>query len=521
MMRITFLGHAGFCVETSQAIVVTDPWLSPLGAFDSAWFQLPRNHHLAALVQEKLADPRKERFLYISHEHKDHLDFAFLDSLQCRDFTLVIPDFRRTYLKSALASYRCKRVIPCTDGAHVPIPGGTLTLYLDDSELNRDSALLVKADGQSFFDMNDCRIVDALPLIAREHGPLDAFACQFSGAGWHPTCYAYPRDRYEAIARRKVLAKFTGVAQAIRTLKPRVFLPSAGPPCFLDPTLIHLNFEPVNIFPRATQLIEFLDARLKHSTTAWPDLMPGDVLDVPSGEIVYEAPARITADNYEDYVRSYAADYEGFFLERQRLYSANGDGDGLLHDLRDALGEKLAALTLHDRVEHPLYFRLSDVPDRMLRVEFPTRRIDGVQAVADPHYYSITAPSWEIRRILDGKITWDDFSLTFRMRLNREPDVYHTVVQGFLRLEPEDMNWFCARLLNIENNQERIVVEAGGKRYAVNRYCPHQGGDLMRAWVEEDRFLTCARHQWQFDLENDGEARKNEGSIHAVCLDDD
>jgi UDP-MurNAc hydroxylase len=107
------------------------------------------------------------------------------------------------------------------------------------------------------------------------------------------------------------------------------------------------------------------------------------------------------------------------------------------------------------------------------------------------------------------------------MRLNREPDVYQTVVQGFLRLEPEDMNWFCAKLLNIENNQERVVVEASGKRYVINRYCPHQGGDLSRGWVEAGRFLTCPRHQWQFDLENEGDARNNEGTINAVSLDDD
>ena len=123
----------------------------------------------------------------------------------------------------------------------------------------------------------------------------------------------------------------------------------------------------------------------------------------------------------------------------------------------------------------------------------------------------MTAPSWEVARVLDGKITWDDFSLTFRMRLNREPDIYHTVVQGFLRLEPEDMNWFCERLLAIETNQERIVVEANGTRYAVDRYCPHQGGDLQPGWVEEGRFLTCARHQWQFDLENDGSGATQRG----------
>ncbi|HZH76914.1 MAG TPA: MBL fold metallo-hydrolase, partial [Archangium sp.] len=77
-MQITFLGHAGFLVETQHALVVVDPWLSPQGAFDSAWMQFPRNHQLAPMVREKLESSTKERFLYISHEHKDHYDPDFL-----------------------------------------------------------------------------------------------------------------------------------------------------------------------------------------------------------------------------------------------------------------------------------------------------------------------------------------------------------------------------------------------------------------------------------------------------------
>jgi UDP-MurNAc hydroxylase len=520
-MRITFLGHAGFCVETPGAIIVMDPWLSPSGAFDAAWFQLPRNHHLAAYVQEKLGDTRRERFLFISHEHKDHLDVAFLNSLLSRDFTVVIPDFRRPYLKDEFADYECKDVICCSDGESVEIPDGSLTIYLDDSELNRDSAILVKGDGGSFLNLNDCRIFDALPIIGREAGPIDVFACQFSGAGWHPTCYDYPRETYEAIARRKVMAKFQSVAQGIRTLQPSVYLPSAGPPCFLDPMLARLNFEEINIFPRASQLIDFLDKKVKDTPTSWLELMPGDVLDVESRSLVHEANDRVTPENYEAYVRTYADSYAWFFAERQRRYGRHdGAVNEVLGRLRDALVEKLDALTLHNRVQTPLYFRLDDSP-QMLRVEFPTKTVAYASGIEDSDYYSITAPSWEIERILDGKITWDDFSLTFRMRLNREPDIYQTVVQGFLRLEPEDMNWFCAKLLNIENNQERIVVEADGKRYAVNRFCPHQGGDLSWGWIEDGRFLTCPRHQWQFDLEKNGEARKNLGTVHAVCLDDD
>lgn len=519
-MRITFLGHAGFCVESARTIVVMDAWLSPMGAFDSAWFQFPRNHHLAAYVQEKLADSRRERFLYVSHEHKDHLDVAFLNSLIARDFTVVIPDFRRDYLKARFAEYECNKVVCCSEGETVETPDGSLTLYLDDSELNRDSAILVKADGRSFLNLNDCRIFDALPMIGQEHGPIDVFACQFSGAGWHPTCYEYPRETYESIARRKMMAKFQSVAQGIRALEPRLYLPSAGPPCFLDPGLVRLNFERVNIFPRAWQLIEFLDRKVRNSATSWPELMPGDVVDAEVDSRVYEASQRVTPQNYKDYVRDYAADYELLFSERQRRYASRNGAGMLLKRLEEALVSKLEPLTLHDRVQTPLYFRLDDM-DRMLRVDFPSKRVDLATGIEDSDYYSITAPSWEVERVLDGKITWDDFSLSFRMHLNREPDMYQTLMQGFLRLEPEDMNWFCAKLLNIENNQERIVIEAGGKRYAVDRYCPHQGGDLGWGWVEDGRFLTCPRHQWQFDLEKDGEARKNVGSIHAVCLEDD
>jgi UDP-MurNAc hydroxylase len=520
-MRITFLGHAGFCVELSRAIVITDPWLSPSGAFDSAWFQYPRNHHLAAHVQERLADSRKERFVYVSHEHKDHFDPAFLESLRSRDFTVVIADFRRPYLKSAFAAYRCKDVIACRDGEEVEIPGGRLKLYLDDSELNRDSAILIEGDGRSFLNLNDCRIFDELPSIAQEEGPIDVFTCQFSGAGWHPTCYDYSQEVYETISRKKTLAKFHSVAKGIRTVSPRAFIPSAGPPCFLDPMLSRLNFETVNIFPRSARLLEFLRPRLRRVDTSLLDLMPGDVVDAETCTVAYETKDRVSEEAVEPYIRSYAALYEGFFLERQRQYHDGNGAGGLLGQLQGALEEKLDALTLHDRIQTPLYFCLNDAPDQMLRVDFPAKRIDFATQIEDENQYSITAPSWEVARVLDEKITWDDFSLTFRMRLDREPDVHQTLLQGFLRLEPEDMNWFCSKLLNIEENNERIVVEAAGRRYAIDRYCPHQGGDLGEGWIEEGRFLTCARHQWQFDLERDGEAIGNEGSIHAVCLDDD
>src|SRR2546423_1088590 len=118
-MEIMYLGHAGFCVETEKTIVIMDPWLSPMGAFDGAWFQFPKNFHLAAYVQEKLNNNNKDRYIYISHEHKDHFDLNFLNSIENRDFTLIIANFRREELKRIFKDYNCKKIIICNHGEEI------------------------------------------------------------------------------------------------------------------------------------------------------------------------------------------------------------------------------------------------------------------------------------------------------------------------------------------------------------------------------------------------------------------
>jgi UDP-MurNAc hydroxylase len=518
-MYITFLGHAGFLVETERAIILMDPWLSSTGAFDASWFQLPRNHHVAAYVDEKFENSEKEKYIYISHEHKDHFDPKFLRSISMDDCTFVIPKFRRPELRTVLGTYPHKSLVACEDGVRVPIPGGYVQIYLEDKEMERDSSILIEAEGQIFFNINDCKLHDRLRAISEEHHKIDVFTAQFSGAIWHPTCYDYPKKVYEAISRRKIIHKFESVARAIETVQPRVFWPSAGPACFLDPELMHLNFERENIFPRAPKLFKYLNKRLKNPTFNMWEPMPGDIIDVSSSQPVFLTGERLTDDNFQEYIRKYAQLNEGLFEARKRQYERVRQQQ-ILERLKEQLEYKLSLLTLRHRVRIPLYFRLSDMDGPIIRVDFANTSVSYAVNISEQHYYSIASPSWEVERVLDGKLNWEDFTLTFRMRLNREPDVYHTVIHGFLTMEPEDMNWFCEKLLRTEANQERMIVESQGCRYSVNRYCPHQGADLSEGWMENDGFLTCARHRWQFDLKNDGKCTTNDTSIHAFLFED-
>ncbi|AGK52765.1 Rieske 2Fe-2S domain-containing protein [Bacillus sp. 1NLA3E] len=518
-MEITYLGHAGFCVETEKTIIIMDPWLSPTGAFEGSWFQFPQNHHLAAYVQEKLNNTNKDRYIYVSHEHKDHFDLKFLNSIENRDFTLIIAKFRRAELRRIFKDYNCKKVISCANEEEVLIKDGSIKVYLIDTEVNRDSSILVKTNTSSFLNLNDCKIMDRLPEIIKNEGKVDVFTTQFSGAIWHPTCYEYSKEQYGKISKKKVRSKFEAVARSIETVKPRLWLPSAGPPCFLDPTLFQLNFEPINIFPRAPEVIGFLKKRLKTMTLETPNIMPGDILDVKSGNFIHLSKERVDEANVESYIKEYAAKFESFFEARKKTYSTI-DPQVIWSKLQKELEEKLKHLHLHKRITVPLYFCLNDQPDKVLRVNFPEKKLEFVKDIQDKQYYSIRINSWDIARIFDSKLTWEDFMLSFRMKLNREPDIFQALMHGFLINEAEDINPFCEKVLANEFNKERIVVEANGTRYAINRYCPHDGGDLSQGWIAGKQII-CPRHRWVFDLNNSGKCTTNDCSIHAFPLEDD
>ena len=518
-MEITFLGHSGFCVETTHANIVIDPWLSTHGAFDSSWFQYPRNQHLASFVIDKLNDTKKDNFVYVSHEHKDHFDEKFLKSLG-PTFTYVVPGFRRPFLRDHLANLPCKDVISFDHADELKFKDGTIKIYLDDNEMNRDSAILVKSNGESFLNLNDTKLQDTLPTIAKVDGPFDVFTCQFSGANWHPVCYQYDNKTYTSISKKKMLSKFEAVARSIEFLKPRYYIPAAGPPCFLDPELIEINFQETNNFPRTPKFIKYLNRRLGKIDVKYPELMPGDIIDITSDKVKLEANERVDDNEFEAYIRSYAEDYKHFFDTRKKTYLDN-DNHSLLKKLIPPLNSKLKSLTLRNRIKSPLYLGIKNLNDPILRVDFQSGTTKVVNGINDSNYYLMEIPKFEFAQLAENQILWEDLFLTMRVRLYRNPDIYQTIIQGFLTMQPEDVSSFCNRLLEIEESKERINVEADGVRYSIDRFCPHQAGDLKQGWIENGRYLTCPRHRWQFDLWNEGQCTTSNETIRAVALDDE
>ena len=120
-MNIIFIGHAGFLVETKNTIIVMDPWLSKFGAFDGGWFQFPCNHHMYDFVRTKISTSKKAVYVYISHEHKDHFDVEFLQSINPLNFNYIIPKYRRTLLIDEIKKFSTQKIILCGDSQVINI----------------------------------------------------------------------------------------------------------------------------------------------------------------------------------------------------------------------------------------------------------------------------------------------------------------------------------------------------------------------------------------------------------------
>jgi UDP-MurNAc hydroxylase len=521
-MKITYLGHAGFFVETEETILIMDAWVSNHGAFDGGWFQFPCNHQMGDFVVNKLTlnSDRKNVYVYVSHEHKDHFDKQFLKRIDGFNFKYIIPRFRRTLLFDEIRSFTKNEIVLCEDEQILTIGSDEkLIIFSDDSELNRDSAIFFESGGRNFLNLNDCKIQDRLGLIHKNFGDIDVLAAQYSGATWHPTCYEYPEEEYLRISRRKVRTKFENTARAIELCKAKCYIPSAGPPCFLDPDTIYINFEKENIFPRESKLISYLERRLRNSTTSVQWMTPEDAL-VVSDEINFEkGPNPIILDSdFHDYIIDYSKKYDDFFKRLKK--PLDGDKfDDLLKFLMLEFKLKLDNFKFRKRIERPLYISFFDSTD-IIKVDFYDGTVFLTDSIVDLNHYSMRVNASDIQRIMDGFLTWEDYALSFRMKLNREPDVFQTLIQGFLILEKDDLNFFCDSVLKLENTNEKITVEVGGCKYRINRFCPHQGADMRYSWEEDNKYIVCPRHGWKFDISNDGECLENDCSIESYPLED-
>jgi UDP-MurNAc hydroxylase len=498
-MEITALGHAGLRISGTATTGLVDPWLSTSGAFLGSWHQLPSNDHLAT---EAVLRPD---WVAISHDHQDHLDLALLSRIPAGT-PVYVPAYPSKRLVRLISSQTRLRVVEVESWTTVELDdrGSWLTFVREYSPMCHDAAVLLSVDGVSVLDCNDARLTAAQTLRAEElvGQQLDVMLVQTSGASWHPICYEYAEEEMVAISARKRRAKLQAVHTLLRATGPRLAIPFAGPPCFLDPALSDLNrwLQPPGIFPTPDQTATWLRERLPGQAIV--TLLPGDIL-VPREALTLEDPhwQHFSFAHLRDYLRDYA---HARAVDLSRVYTRYQVPD---HTLGERFAEHFAQLGelspyFLRQIDMTVRFQVEGQNGGTWDVEIGPRavRVDLQGRSPSVQYQFRVASRW-LAAVIDGRIGWEDLLLSFRFSAWRDPDVYNDYLVGLLKHADR------AALREVERydaNRDvgaRIVVESQHGGYELNRYCPHAGEDLGENGVVVGRSIRCLGHNYEFDLE--------------------
>jgi len=500
-MRATSLGHAGILIEAGSSRILCDPWFVP--AFFGSWFVFPRNDQLDAELLAKIESPTH---LYISHIHGDHLDEAFLASQVSRDAIVLLPDFPSHELERRLSSLGFTKFIKTENGKEIAIDNETkIAIHVETSITDGpggDSALVVSDKTARLVNQNDCRTGDLDAL--RSHGPIDLHWLQYSGAIWYPMVYEQDATTKQNLARAKVESQFARALKYVERLDARAVVPSAGPPCFLDEDLFHLNMitgNETSIFPDQTK---FLDRLRKLGRERDILAIPGTEIEISPEEISVSSPKNVDVSEIfahkEKYLRKYQADWsEWLQAEKNKWLTTSSTNQTDLVGELQAWFEPLLAIcpALRSGIGANCLIRTRDTK---ILINFQEAKVENF--IDQTFGFRFDIPRELLETIVHQKaVDWSNsFFLSCRFTAWRSGEFNEYLYNFFKSLSVERMTRAeheAAERLNFSRDLSE-EIEIGD--YVMQRKCPHRQADLSVFGEIDGNTLTCSLHGWRFDL---------------------
>jgi UDP-MurNAc hydroxylase len=175
-VKIRFVSHASFSVTSQGTTLLCDPWLFGK-AFNRGWALLSP----AAPIAWNEVD-----YVWISHQHPDHLHFPTLKSVdlqQRKRLTMLYQKHASSRIPKVLQGLGYPTVLELSLNRWLRLRDGFEVMC--GSAGSMDSWLAVRAGGITILNLNDCMIEPRqLDYISSLVGKVTVLLTQFSFANW-------------------------------------------------------------------------------------------------------------------------------------------------------------------------------------------------------------------------------------------------------------------------------------------------------------------------------------------------
>jgi UDP-MurNAc hydroxylase len=425
-MKITNIGGATAIIEHQGKRMLFDPWLDD-GIFYGSWYHYPP-------CRVQISELGRFDYVYISHIHEDHCSAGTIKHLN-KDAEIILLDRKPNYVAKFLERNKFgfqKIHLIKEKTPHEIAPGLVVDMLRADPEHDYnyliDSALVLKWDGFTLYNANDCAPYPGVfDYIRTKYGTLDLALLPYTGGSGYPTCYT---DLSEEMKRKEAMriadGRLNWFVTAYEALKPRYIMPFADQ-YVVAGSRAHLNkFLPHPPTPGAV----YEPMKAKGYDNSLLLLNSGQSFDFDKKQKTpNDAYYFHTEDDREAYIQENLLDkkyeYESLELDsavpverlvqyaRERLWSEQ-EKDGYFPDYR-------------------YYLQVTD-QNRTFEVDLKQKgiiEIDGKMEKKQP-YVKMSCPSNLFVLMLIGQISWNMADAALFIDYERVPNKYDPKVYAFI-----------------------------------------------------------------------------------------
>jgi UDP-MurNAc hydroxylase len=510
MLTIEFLGQACIALRCHRTgiEIVSDPWFSAPAHLNS-WHAFPE--WTAEEVEQIRKRIDRATHVYLSHDHADHFDQQFLETLSHK--TILVGDFQNERFRKGLRSLsQIHEVRYVCHGETIQLGNSVWAqLFMQQPAFRTDSMLLVRTADGCVLNANDCGLNTAtLRHIGRKHQvTIFLFTLNYMANGY-PISYLFSGDpnlgsRMQAV-RDQTVDMFR---LAMQNLNPTLSAAFAGPVTYGDPINEHLNRH-----PESCNWSAMVAELQREGPVVWP--APFSTIECTEGAV--------TRSTIFDWERFHAQPH----MHSKPLAGVEPFQEQILHAAERFVDRHSDVLRKSSqRVEVPLVLSgvasldqiESNLPDWSLEIDFDRQRIRPMdKAPLMPPYLQILAPTQILYGLLTLQTNVDDILLSARARFTRDPDTFNPVLHNLLRYGGDELsmqamiNWYVRKAKSTES----IAVNVDGEPRRIPKFCPHEGESLESVPITNGH-LVCPRHRWKFDL-NTGQCVEGDRTVNLYAL---
>ena len=496
MTKLTYLGHAGWMIESKNFKCVFDPWSNSSGAFLDCWYPFPDNSNVNFKSILSNLD-----FVYISHSHEDHLVSQTLNLLD-KNTKFLISNFKEKTTLQKLKNLNFRNIQQVEENEKIKIKHTKIEIAKTECFLENDSCILIEIDNLKILNLNDCHI--DFKKIKDITSEVDILLLQSSSAIWWPCNYEYNKEKKDNFGKIKRDNLLKRALKYCEVLNPKLVIPNAGPPIFKNNKMKKWNFnrdKDWNPFCTSKEASLFFQENNFKSDY----MMPGETILVQDDLTIQKNnPLRKEVySNINAYTKSYLQELRA--KQSCNLETSNFEIEKYFDKFKKQVKiiSKISNIYCK-KIDFKVLFDFGN-KDKWI-IDFQNIKNPIKKYLNEKYRYHFKIKKSYLPLIMKEKnIDFERLFLNGDFSCKREPDIFNEFLFTILK------NFDTKRFLiseetyaeNNKMNEELFILEHNNCKYEVQKYCPHMYADLEEiGYIDKQNNFVCPLHGWKFDIDS-------------------